>query len=157
MTTEEERKLNEQAYVSDAHEIINNFCTHNNAKGIRGIGFVPQQPKSDGTYDLDKMYLAIEAQDYDELIKRAKEYGEKTKMYDESFVSVYARYVQDVFFNYAMDNDTLVQYDTAVNVLPPNKYCYKKLHDDARQAENQRCWLVNEVNKKVMYNRKFQG
>ena len=156
MTTEEERKLNEQAYVSDAHEIINNFCTHNNAKGIRGIGFVPQQPKSDRTYDLDKMYLAIEAQDYDELINRAKEYGKKTKMYDESFVSTYARYVQDVFFNYAMDNDTLVQYDTAVNVLPPNKYYCKKLRDNAREAENQSCWLVNEVNKKVLYNRKFQ-
>lgn len=57
MTTEEERKLNEQAYVSDAHEIINNFCTHNNTKGIRGIGFVPQQPKSDGTYALIKCTL----------------------------------------------------------------------------------------------------
>lgn len=156
MITEEERKLNEQTYISDAHEIINHFCTHNNAKGIRGIGFLPQQPKSDGTYDLDKMYIVIEAQDYDELIKRAEEYGEKTKLYEESFVSVYARYVQDVFFNYAMDNDTLVQYDTEVNVLPPNKYFYKKLRDDARKAENQNCWLVTEVNKKVMYNRKFQ-
>lgn len=156
MTTEEEQKINEQAYVSDAHEIISHFCTHNNAKGIKGIGFLPQQPKSDGTYDLDKMYIVIEAQDYDELIKRAEEYGEMTKLYEESFVSVYARYVQDVFFNYAMDNDTLVQYDTEVNVLPPNKYFYKKLRDEQRQAENQSCWLVNEVNKKVMYNRKFQ-
>lgn len=156
MITEEDRKINEQTYVNDAHEIINNFCTHNNAKGIRGIAFVPQQPKLDGTYDPDKMYLAIEAQDYDELIKRAKEYGKKTNLYDESFVTIYARYVQDVFFNYAMDNDTLVQYDTEVNVLPPNKYYYKKLRDDARETENKSCWLVTEVNKKVLYNRKFQ-
>lgn len=156
MIAEEDRKINEQTYVNDAHEIINNFCTHNNAKGIRGIAFVPQQPKLDGTYDLDKMYLAIEAQDYDELISRAKEYGKKTNLYDESFVSIYARYVQDIFFNYAMDNDTLVQYDTEVNVLPPNKYYYKKLRDDAREKENKSCWLVTEVNKKVLYNRKFQ-
>ena len=63
MTTEEERKLNEQAYVSDVHEIINNFCTHNNAKDIRGIGFVPQQPKSDGTYDLGETCRCPKGQD----------------------------------------------------------------------------------------------